>query len=157
MLAPVTFSVTELPNVTSVHVFWNQPAGGLPVDRYVVSYGQQRQSDNETDGNSTTQSQERGNTAITIDSSTTVYTPFASQQDICFNCNCLDRCSVQYISTISVCYKFNRWGRPEYSSCSTSHTHSGCREHYNNCYCGRCVWISHVAISLVIHCRWYSI
>ena len=72
MLAPVTFSVTELPNVTSVHVFWNQPAGGLPVDRYVVFYGQQRQSDNETDGNSTAQSQERGNTAITNDSSTTV-------------------------------------------------------------------------------------
>ena len=73
MLAPVTFSVTELPNVTSVHVFWNQPAGGLPIDRYVVSYGQQRQSDNhETDGNSTTQSQERGNIPITNDSSTTV-------------------------------------------------------------------------------------
>ena len=72
MLAPVTFSVTELPNVTSVHVFWNQPAGGLPVDRYVVSYGQQHQSDNETGGNSTAQSQDRGNTAITNDSSTTV-------------------------------------------------------------------------------------
>ena len=72
MLAPVTFSVTELPNVTSVHVFWNQPAGGLPIDRYVVSYGQQHQSDNETDGNSTAQSQDRGNITITNDSSTTV-------------------------------------------------------------------------------------
>ena len=72
MLAPVNFSVTELPNVTSVHVFWNQPAGGLAVDRYIVSYGQQHQSDNETDGNSTAQSQDRGNITITNDSSTTV-------------------------------------------------------------------------------------
>ena len=72
MLAPVTFSVTELPNVTSVHVFWNQPAGGLAVDRYIVSYGQQHQSDNETDGNSTAQSQERGSVTLRNDSSTTV-------------------------------------------------------------------------------------
>ena len=30
--------MTELANITSVQVTWNQPEGGLAVDEYVVSY-----------------------------------------------------------------------------------------------------------------------
>ena len=66
-------SVTELPNVTSVHVSWNQPVGGLAIEGYVVSYCQQEhQSENETDGNCTPQSQERRSVTLRNDSSTTV-------------------------------------------------------------------------------------
>ena len=38
VLAPVVTSVTELANVTSAEVTWNQPDGGLAVNKYVVSY-----------------------------------------------------------------------------------------------------------------------
>ena len=73
IFAPVIISVTELPNVTSVHVSWNQPAGGLAIERYVVSYCQQEHpSEKETDGNCTPQSQERGNVTIGGDSTTVV-------------------------------------------------------------------------------------
>ena len=38
VLAPLLVSVTELANITSVQVAWNQPEGGLAVDEYIVSY-----------------------------------------------------------------------------------------------------------------------
>ena len=38
VLAPEITSVTELANIASVQVTWNQPEGGLAVDEYVVSY-----------------------------------------------------------------------------------------------------------------------
>ena len=38
VLPPKITSVTELANITSVQVTWNQPAGGLAVHEYVVSY-----------------------------------------------------------------------------------------------------------------------
>ena len=38
VLAPEITSVSELANITSVQVTWNQPEGRLAVDEYVVSY-----------------------------------------------------------------------------------------------------------------------
>ena len=38
VLPPEITSVTELANFTSVLVTWNQPAGGLAVHEYIVSY-----------------------------------------------------------------------------------------------------------------------
>ena len=38
VLPPEITSVTELANITSVQVTWNQPAGGLTVHEYIVSY-----------------------------------------------------------------------------------------------------------------------
>ena len=38
MLAALLTFVTELANITSVQVIWNQPEGGLAVNEYVVSY-----------------------------------------------------------------------------------------------------------------------
>ena len=76
IFAPVITSVTELPssNVTSVHVSWNQPVGGLAIEGYVVSYCQQEhQSENETDMEIVLHSlKKRGSVTLRNDSSTTV-------------------------------------------------------------------------------------
>ena len=109
IFAPVITSVTELPssNVTSVHVSWNQPVGGLGIEGYVVSYCQQEhQSENETDGNCTPQSQERGSVTLRNDSSTTVLHLQVNKEYVVT----VTAWTGAYISRISVCYKFNECG-----------------------------------------------
>ena len=58
VLAPEITSVSELINITSVQVTWNQPKGGLAVDEYVVAYhrlnGRDGQCSSFQDGGSVT-------------------------------------------------------------------------------------------------------